>query len=259
MRILGGSRLRQYLNVGSKPFLRLLLFGSLLVRRSLAISLIAALAGCTSNLGTEDDTSSLSEETPLYRTHANLNGWPFGKNEVNYTPVDGKSKAVRILEDIVSQRFTIPKKWQSQIERWSELKPIWQLDLINALVNEMPYRKEKNDIWRHPSVYFSEGGDCDCAAVAKYALLRQQGMDPDRLRLTVVKHIHRSTYHMLLSAKLGEKIFDHYVLDNDGLNVTAMLFSDYIPYVSMNERGVWVHRKMSSAQIESFLDPIYKK
>ena len=127
---------------------------------------------------------------------------------------------------------------------------------INVLVNKAPYVLEKRDQWKAPSLFLSEGGDCDCFTANKYILLRTLGFPAKDLRITVVRPRNSTTLHVILIARTGSGKFQKYVLDNEGNYVRTALYADeYVPLISVNEIGAWIHRKKGWALVNGFINP----
>lgn len=140
-------------------------------------------------------------------------------------------------------RFT--ESWQSTIRKGGVRGRRDQLDLVQVEVNHLPYEKGSQkelltDPWYTPLEFKRRGvGDCEEFVVAKYMLLRVLGWDTDQLRLVVVHDSRRDVGHAILVVYLDDIVL---VLDNTIPHVVeASAILDYVPLVSMNEKGWWSH------------------
>jgi predicted transglutaminase-like cysteine proteinase len=121
-----------------------------------------------------------------------------------------------------------------------------QLELVNRYINGAPYVSDARnwdrlDHWAIPSELFARGGDCEDYVIAKYLSLRQLGVPAEKLRIVAVQDLRRGEDHAVLTVESGGKLM---VLDNHYRRVRSWddLRADYVPYYSLNEDGVWMHR-----------------
>jgi predicted transglutaminase-like cysteine proteinase len=221
---------------------------------SIWVGIIAACA-------TPDIVADPASQVPppdTYISHP-VNNWPFQHSERSLDLSTATPQGLFALQDIVATPFIIPEEWELALQGFKEMTPVEQMITVTSVVNEIPYVGENQDTWRHPNVFLSEGGDCDCYAIAKYALLRQLGYAANDLRLTIVRRLSSNTLHMVLVVKTGEKQDRHLILDSANHEVRSAKYSSfYEPYLSINEIGVWLHREIPNGVLDRLLNPVYK-
>lgn len=209
--------------------------------------------GCAPALSVEDPATVSSQ---INQSVSDLNQWPFGEGEEIYPIVGQIPRGVSALRRWSKEAFPVPKDWAIHLENFSTLPIVQQLETVNFLGNRLPYSSEKSETWRHPKVFFVEGGDCDCYAVTKYLLLRHLGFTDEHVRLTVVRKVGGRSYHMVVVVRGGQDRFRTYLLDNASDQVRTVLYSaEYTPFISLNERGVWLHRYMTKNGVNRLINP----
>jgi len=94
-----------------------------------------------------------------------------------------------------------------------------------------------DDFWSSPLATLSAGaGDCEDYAIVKYIALREAGIDPDDLRLLIVRYPRRKTNHAILAVRVDA---DWLILDNLTLIMVNILETEhYHPLFALNQRGV---------------------
>lgn len=173
---------------------------------------------------------------------ADIAAWPFGADERMVPTAPAAAKPVDFLKRVVAAGFPYPKGWRERIAAEPANPPIYRLLTASALVNGIKVTPEPADLWKAPGRFFAEGGDCEDAAIAKYALLRDIGYKAENLRMTVVHVRGRPTLHMILVVRTGPTPFETVVLDNAGGGVRAALYCEEMkPLISLNENAVWRH------------------
>jgi predicted transglutaminase-like cysteine proteinase len=94
-----------------------------------------------------------------------------------------------------------------------------------------------DDYWSSPLATLAAGaGDCEDYAIVKYVALREAGMDPNDLRLLIVRYPRRRTNHAILLVRQDK---DWLILDN--LTLTLVNFHEathYRPLFALDQRGV---------------------
>ncbi len=194
------------------------------------------------------------------RMTADLERWPFGDKERNYTKQTARSSAMRFLRRAVKDGFPIVAKWRDRLQRVQGEPKLHQLTLINALINAIPYVTDTANEWKHPRIFLAEGGDCDCASVAKYVLLRELGFAAKDLRITGLRIRGDTRIHAVTVARTGPDQFQLFLLDNRRDAVRTALYADeYTPLVSVNEEGVWLHRETAVKYVRPFANPVVKE
>ena len=112
----------------------------------------------------------------------------------------------------------------------------------NDTVNQTPYLTDKEnygqvDYWATPKEFYSNSrGDCEDYAIAKYFMLRKQGIPAYRLRLAVGRIDDGDSVHAVLLVIYK----DVYVLDNIVQRVTPLKeYIDFDMMYTFNEQGVY--------------------
>jgi predicted transglutaminase-like cysteine proteinase len=122
-----------------------------------------------------------------------------------------------------------------------------QLALLNLHVNRYSYVEDRInwrqlDYWATPLQFLARsGGDCEDFAITKYLVLRELGVEPDDLRIVIVRDRLRGIAHAVLAVYVDGRAL---ILDNQRDDVVvAELVRNYVPVYSLNERGWWLHRR----------------
>ncbi|MCZ6862973.1 MAG: transglutaminase-like cysteine peptidase, partial [Alphaproteobacteria bacterium] len=124
-----------------------------------------------------------------------------------------------------------------------------QLTKVNRYVNKTPYMLDavnwgESDHWAAPGDFFAKGGDCEDYAIAKYFLLRELGVQPERLRIVVLQDRRHRRAHAVLAVTWEDRTL---VLDN--LHNRIVPWRDlrhYLAIYSINERSAWLHARAES-------------
>jgi predicted transglutaminase-like cysteine proteinase len=200
--------------------------------------------------------SAGSETVDVENAAADLSRWPFGNLEKMFAIDAEKSSRMALLRREIRKGFPVPKAWRPILEKPDNKYGLGRLSTVNALINTTRYVTEKVDQWKPPAVFLAEGGDCDGYAAAKYILLRHLGFPAKDLRITGVRIRKNNSLHAVLVARTGSGKFKNYVLDNIGNYVRSALYTDkYVPLISLNEKGVWIHDPRGQAIAERFANP----
>lgn len=183
-----------------------------------------------------------------------LDAWPFGVREVLIESRLTKSRSMALLRQVVEEDVPVPTKWRRHLARVRNESLSLQLAVVNDLVNRVPYKRLVD--WVHPTVFLKSGGDCDCAAVTKYMLLRKLGVPARDLRVVLVDWPLRRARHAILLVRGGPDRLQRFVLDITTDRVVAAAYCEqYVPLMSVNERGVWRHAKTPPGVTAHFLNP----
>ncbi len=187
---------------------------------------------------------------------ADLTRWPFGPAERRFESDTPESGRIAFLAREVRKGFPVPAAWRPELDNARSRGRLYLLSTVNALINRTSYVPESRDRWKAPEVFLREGGDCDCFATAKYILLRQSGFLAKDLRITGVRLRKDNRLHAILIARTGPGKFERFVLDNASDYVRTALYMDaYVPLISLNEMGVWIHDRQGRALVKSFAFP----
>lgn len=194
------------------------------------------------------------------RLTADLSRWPFGDKERIYTNQPARSGSMRLLRRAVADGFPIVPKWRARLRQAQGSTKFQRLALVNILVNSVPYARDRLNEWRHPRVFLTEGGDCDCSSVAKYVLLRKVGFAAQDIRITGLRIRGRKRVHAVVVVRTGPGQFQRYVLDNRSDNVRTALYTDeFAPFVSLNEEGIWLHGNVAAKYLAPFVNPVIRE
>ena len=139
--------------------------------------------------------------------------------------------------------------WDKMIEGARKKDTLNKLKDVNDFFNKIKYRLDihhwkKNDYWAAPFEFMGTGaGDCEDYAIAKYFSLIELGIPEEKLRITYVKYLGRSSRyeqaHMVLTYyhKPGSTPV---VLDNINKKLKlATKRKDLKPVYSFNAQGLW--------------------
>jgi len=135
-------------------------------------------------------------------------------------------------------------------EASASLPPMTQLAAINARVNRVPMRDDREtygteDHWARPDEFFRNGGDCEDYAIAKYAILESLGWPAEAMWVVVIRETAISLTHAVLVVRHDERLW---TLDNLGDRVLAFGQIDfYRPALSINRFGTWIHHVLAAA------------
>lgn len=131
-----------------------------------------------------------------------------------------------------------------------------KLELVNGLVNQIPYQSDlehwgKADFWATPEETLrSFGADCEDYAITKYYLLRELGIPDSHLRITYVDAPEWNGAHMVLAYSVGPNQ-DSQILDNLINEIKhASVRQDLVPVYSFNSQDLW--RSLSSGRAEYY-------
>lgn len=147
----------------------------------------------------------------------------------------------------------IPGKYFNKKTTWEEFQKgatgkdgLELLRYVNGFWNRMPYKEDMNnwgrpDYWEIPAEFIKKSGDCEDYAITKYFTLKELGVNPDSMRIVVLRDSIRNLAHAVLAVYVNG---DVYILDN----LTDMVLShrrltNYQPQYSVNEKGRWTHIK----------------
>ena len=93
-----------------------------------------------------------------------------------------------------------------------------------------------SDFWSAPLATLSAAaGDCEDYAIVKYVALREIGVEPDDLRLVIVRDTKLDTVHAVVAARLDEEWL---ILDNRTLIMVNAIEARYRPLFVLDYRGV---------------------
>lgn len=139
--------------------------------------------------------------------------------------------------------------WQQLQAKAAGQSELEQLRLINSFWNTWPYKEDKanwgkEDYWAIPAQFLKKSGDCEDYAIAKYFTLKELGIDPQKMRIVVLRDTIRRLAHAVLAVYLDD---DVYVLDNlSNVVLSHRRLPNYSPQYSVNEYGRWAHMKPKS-------------
>lgn len=145
------------------------------------------------------------------------------------------------------------KIWASLVTLLSEFPAELRFDAVHEIINSLPYRNDQSvwqreDYWASPEEFLGkQAGDCEDFAIAKYFALRELGVSPDRMVLTVY-HDAMIGYHVVLIVATDR---GNVVMDNRwNKTVPLETFTMSRPLYAINETGIWwLTRAMRSKRI----------
>ena len=128
-----------------------------------------------------------------------------------------------------------------------------QLQIANTFFNQVRFISDqehwqKEDYWATPiEMLVTNGGDCEDYSIAKYFMLRELGVDDEKLKITYVKAIQLNQAHMIL-AYYPFPGAEPLILDNLINEILpASQRHDLVPVYSFNGEGLWLS-KLSSQE-----------
>lgn len=158
-----------------------------------------------------------------------------------------------VLERNKAAPIFLPDKKFNKSTTWAQLKkkaegksPLEILRLVNSFWNTWPYREDqanwgKQDYWAIPDQFLQKSGDCEDYSITKYFTLKELGIDPDSMRIVVLRDTIRNLAHAVLVVYLDGEA---YVLDNlSNVVLPHTRLRNYSPQYSINEHGRWTHIK----------------
>lgn len=188
---------------------------------------------------------------------SNMEAWPFGTMERVYVSGKQQDGGPAFLKRAVTDRFPVPAAWRARLRNVRDMALLDRLTMVNGLVNGISYVADENDEWKHPSVFLIRGGDCDCAAVSKYVLLRGIGVAARDIRIVGVANRGKSLLHAVVVVRSGGGKHQLFVLDTLSDPVRSVLYAaEYTPLVSLNENAVWLHDARGDLVAPAFADPV---
>lgn len=149
------------------------------------------------------------------------------------------------------RKFIAGTTWQMLKSKAEALDAMGKLHLINEFWNRQPYREDiqnwqKEDYWAIPAQFIRKSGDCEDYAIAKYFTLKELGIDPERMRIVVLRDTIRNLAHAVLAVYIEGTA---YILDNvSDIILPHSRIRNYKPQFSVNEFGRWTHIKGKSAK-----------
>jgi len=134
--------------------------------------------------------------------------------------------------------------WPALREKLKGQSRLEQLDAVNRFFNRYPYRLDVEiygirNYWATPAEFMRNSGDCKDYAIIKYYALRQLGVDPDSMRIVVLRDVIRNLAHAVVAVYYEGNA---YILDNlSNLVLPHTRLTHYRPQFSVNEHYRWVH------------------
>jgi predicted transglutaminase-like cysteine proteinase len=138
------------------------------------------------------------------------------------------------------------QEFKSQIAFLQGLPMDQMVTTVNDIVNRVRYVNDidiygKSDFWATPIEFFSNGGDCEDYAIAKYTALRALGVPEERLRILIVQDLQKNIPHAILVVYTDSGAM---VLDNQIKTVISTdRVAHYKPIFSINRQAWWLHTK----------------
>ena len=174
----------------------------------------------------------------------------FNTDEIQSNDVSSFKKWSSMMERFEEQVLsTTPSTdvqlWRSKINSMQGLSLKDKIISMNRYINNIQYISDKNnwnktDYWATPVEFFSNGGDCEDYAIAKYASLAALGIPHDNMRLAIVHDKIKDIPHAILIVYTDEGTF---ILDNQNKAVReAQNVNRYKPIFSLNQQNWWLHR-----------------
>lgn len=116
------------------------------------------------------------------------------------------SKFDKVINKAEKENFVVTQKFEN-------------IEQINTFVNKVPYVADKTDEWKTPKQFFSNGGDCEDYAIAKYEIAKENGIPEQNMRIAIVLDKQKILYHAIL---LVQEQNTTLVLDNQSKEVKTI-------------------------------------
>jgi len=130
------------------------------------------------------------------------------------------------------------------LENLTDAPFIEKISSVNRLVNQTPYVTDKShygyeDIWATPHDFFTQGGDCEDYAIAKFSTLASLNIPRDRLFILALSNRSNAQAHASLGVQTDQGMV---ILDNtaDQLNLEADYQREYKLTYALNVNGLWI-------------------
>ncbi len=111
----------------------------------------------------------------------------------------------------VSSKYHSKCAWVRFLRSCNGFEGVDLIRRINCNVNRIPYRSEREDIWKTPREFANTGGDCEDFAIAKFVALTEFGFNQPTTGILVLKQTTDRPAHTLAVCAIGGKAF---FLDN---------------------------------------------
>ncbi|WP_372880181.1 transglutaminase-like cysteine peptidase [Psychromonas sp.] len=141
------------------------------------------------------------------------------------------------------------KAWFNILHSSVRLDEKEKLNEVNKFFNMLYFVDDQrlwgeSNYWATPVEFIGvNGGDCEDFAIAKYFTLLALGIDPGKMRITMVKSLKLNQYHMVLSYYETPASVP-LVLDNlDAEIKPANLRQDLYPVYSFNGTQLWLNKE----------------
>lgn len=173
--------------------------------------------------------------------------------------------------EIRSERLTAFTKWTGMLARLraeSSLSAtmsfvpagdqLTELRAVNRMVNAVRYVPDEEnwgtaDHWSTPGEFYSQSGDCEDFAIAKYVALKELGFDPAKMRIVVLADEELSKHHavLMVNTDMGRLILDN----QNGEILHDTDIKHYRPIYSINEYAWWLHVARPQRKLVAQLNP----
>lgn len=171
----------------------------------------------------------------------------FGTQEIAKTDIGAFERWTGMLERVkagAALQSAIPS-WPALIDSLKDKSPFELIKIVNSFVNEIKYQTDpivwhNKDYWATPEEFYRMTGDCEDFAITKYMVLKDLGVNPNEMRIAIVKDLNLNEYHAILVLYVsGGHIL---ILDNQISEVVlSTRVHHYKVIYSINEKGWWRH------------------
>lgn len=143
------------------------------------------------------------------------------------------------------QKHCIFEEWKDLMATLKQADKITQIYKVNSFINNIEYREDTNNVWQatdywaSPKQFFTNAGDCEDYAIAKYVTLKKLGFNDNQLRLVIVEDKELMEIHAVLAVHVDNAI---YILDNqNNFIIRDKAIKRYTPIYSINATSWWKH------------------
>lgn len=144
--------------------------------------------------------------------------------------------------------------WRAKIRELQAEDPRQKVDVLRRFLNHWPHRTDKDaygkqDHWASPIEFLERSGDDEDFAIMSYVSLREAGIKIKQLRLVMVKDSLSGRNETILAVYLGDEVL---LLSNQWPTpISDRNAMTYVPFISFNEDGRWLHVPISTIQQET--------
>ena len=224
------------------------------IRALILLGLLLVMLGCSSVQASSPETAKdRPPPSGIFETYEFRGKLSALKNWQRVIAV-GAEEMARFTDPEQTTGIRAAREWQQVAAQLATAPLLEQLKTVNRFFNRWPYRLDrdvwlKKDYWATPLEFLRHSGDCEDFAICKYYALRYLGVEPDRMRIVILRDTIRSITHAVLAVYTQDDIL---ILDNLSDPVFSHhRYQHYLPQYSVNETTRWIHIKPRSTALST--------